>query len=109
MGLEVISKLFKNPYFNTVFSFILGLGLIIIARPVCKGSKCFKEKAPKPAEWNGQIYQFGASCHKYSTVIVDCPQEGYIESFDSSPPPPSIELNGPSPVARKPAIYDGVA
>jgi hypothetical protein len=64
-----------------VFSFILGLGLIIIARPVCKGSKCIKEKAPKPAEWNGQIYQFGASCHKYSTVIVDCPQEGYIESF----------------------------
>lgn len=81
MGLEVISKLFKNPYFNTVFSFILGLGLVIIARPVCKGTDCLKEKAPKPIEWNGNIYQFGKSCHKYSTVIVDCPTEGCIEPF----------------------------
>lgn len=86
MGLEVISKIFKNPYFNTVFSFILGLGLVIIARPVCKGSNCIKEKAPKPTDWNNSVYQFGASCHKYSTVVVDCPSEGYVEPFASARP-----------------------
>ena len=78
MGLQDI---LKSPLFNTSFSFILGIGLIAILRPLCKGNACNIFKAPPVKEWDGIVYRIGEECYEYSTKSVKCPGSGEIEAF----------------------------
>jgi hypothetical protein len=82
----MLKQLLNNPFFGIVFSFILGLGLISIIRPGCKGAECEKLKAPSPADWNGQVYEMASKCYEYAIKTVDCPATGSIESFKDTYP-----------------------
>ena len=82
----MLKQLLNNPFFSIVFSFILGLGLISIIRPGCKGTECEKVKAPNPADWNGQVYEIASKCYEYTIKTVDCPSSGSIESFKDNYP-----------------------
>ncbi len=78
----MISDLLKHPNFPPIFSFLLGVALACVARPICKGAECLVNKAPPVKEWDGYVYRIGNTCHQYATEIVDCPAAGQtIESF----------------------------
>lgn len=78
MGLQDI---LKSPQFNIAFSFILGIGIVAIARPLCKGEACTLFKAPPVKEWDGAVYRIGGDCYEYTTKTIQCPGSGEIEAF----------------------------
>jgi len=86
----MIHDVMKKPLFNIIFSFLLGIGIIAIIRPMCKDESgkiidCTTNKAPAVADWNNAVYRVGAKCYEYKTAIVECPKDkkGYIEAFQS--------------------------
>jgi hypothetical protein len=75
----------KSKQFNTVFSFIIGLGLAAILRPACKGDQCLTMKAPPVHEVEKTTYQLGTKCFQFKLESTDCPTSGkIIEAFTLS-------------------------
>lgn len=86
----MIQDIMKKPMFNIAFSFILGVGIIAIFRPMCKDEsgkpvECTTNKAPPVADWDNAVYRVGSKCYEYKSQIVDCPKnkKDYIEAFQS--------------------------
>jgi hypothetical protein len=72
----------KSKKFNLVFSFIIGLGLAAILRPVCKGDQCLILKAPPVHEVEKTTYQLGSKCFQFSLESRECPKTGkVVEAF----------------------------
>jgi hypothetical protein len=71
----------KTKQFNIIFSFILGLGIMSLFRPLCTGSECAIQKAPPVDEVNKSTYQLGAKCYQFRSTPVDCPKTEVIEPF----------------------------
>jgi len=68
--------------FNVFFSFVLGVGLVCIFRPLCSGSECDIEKPPSDKDFDKYVYRMGGSkCYEFKTEVVDCPASGTIEAF----------------------------
>lgn len=81
----MIWDLLKSKKFNFVFSFLLGLGLAAILRPVCKGDQCLLMKAPPVHEVQKTTYQLGSKCFQFGLENRDCPTKGKIvEAFTIS-------------------------
>lgn len=81
----MIWDLLKSKKFNLVFSFLLGLGLAAILRPVCKGDQCLLLKAPPVHEVEKTTYQLGSKCFQFDLENRDCPSKGkVIEAFQMS-------------------------
>ncbi len=80
----MIQQILNNPRFNTIFSIVLGMALVFIAKPICKGAGCaVTEKAPPIKEMTEKVLRYGEKCYKYNTTAVECPQSGAIESFST--------------------------
>jgi hypothetical protein len=79
----MLTDLLKSQMFNVIFSFALGIGIIAILRPICKGDGCNQIKAPPLKEWDGFVYRMGAKCYEYKSNISECPSDGFIESFSN--------------------------
>jgi hypothetical protein len=73
----------QSKSFNAVFSFILGLGIIALLKPICHGPSCIVQKAPSVEEVTKSTYQLGSKCFQFATEPVDCPKEGVIEAFQT--------------------------
>lgn len=73
----------KNPIFGTMVSFMLGLALVVIASPICRGRECMIVKAPPIHEVRDSIYHIASKCYKFETVQMECPAQGVIEAFES--------------------------
>ena len=67
-----LATFMKNPSALMLMSFILGLGVAIMFRPVCKDGACKIVHGPTPAAMNGNVYQFGDKCYLYSSSAVPC-------------------------------------
>ena len=81
----MIWDLLKSKKFNLVFSFLLGLGLAAILRPVCKGDQCLLMKAPPVHEVEKATYQLGSKCFQFGLENRECPKSGKIvEAFTIS-------------------------
>lgn len=78
----MIFDFMKTKSFNYVFSFLLGLGLLALFRPVCKGDNCLVVRAPPANEIKTTTYQIGNRCYQFDTFIQDCPSSGVIEAFE---------------------------
>jgi len=65
-------EILKTEKFATLFSFIIGFGLIAILIPVCKGDECFVKKS---------TFQLGKKCYQFTSETVECPAKGAIEAF----------------------------
>jgi hypothetical protein len=79
----MIERVLKNPRFNTIFSIVLGMALVFIAFPLCKGKECKAvDKAPSVKEMTSKAYRHGEKCYKYTSKTVKCPASGIIESFE---------------------------
>jgi hypothetical protein len=73
----------KNPLFGILVSFMLGLALVLIMAPICRGKECMVVKAPPIHEVRDSIYHIGSKCYKFEAIQMDCPAQGVIEAFES--------------------------
>ena len=72
----------KDEKFNILFSFILGIGLICILRPMCEGADCNVTKAPTEKDFDKYVYRMGGGkCVEFKSDIVECPASGTVEAF----------------------------
>jgi len=74
-------EILKTEKFATLFSFIIGFGLIAILIPVCKGDECFVKKAPSVEDMKKSTFQLGKKCYQFTSETVECPAKGAIEAF----------------------------
>jgi hypothetical protein len=68
--------------FNVFFSFVLGIGIVCIFRPLCTGSECDVSKPPPEQDFDKYAYRMGGGkCFEFKSEVVDCPASGTIEAF----------------------------
>jgi len=78
----MLTDLLKSKMFNVIFSVVLGIGIVCLFRPQCKGDGCNQVKAPPLQEWDKMTYRMGSKCYTYTSEIVDCTADKeLIESF----------------------------
>ena len=73
----------KNPIFGSIISFMLGLAIVVIVAPICRGRDCMVVKAPPIHEVKDSIYHIASKCYKFETVQMECPAQGVVEAFES--------------------------
>jgi hypothetical protein len=73
----------KNPIFGSIISFMLGLAIVVIVAPICRGRDCMVVKAPPIHEVQDSIYHIASKCYKFETVQMECPAEGVVEAFEN--------------------------
>jgi len=71
----------KSESFKSIGSLILGIGLLAVLKPICKGDNCITQKAPSVDEVVKSTYQLGSKCYQFKTQQIICPQKGIIEPF----------------------------
>ena len=72
--------------FNMFFSFVLGIGLVCMFKPLCSGSDCNVTKAPAEKDFDKYVYRMGGGkCFEFKSEIVNCPVSGTIEAFRECP------------------------
>lgn len=71
----------KSPVFGHIVSLMLGITVVVLAYPMCRGKDCMIVKAPPIHEVANTVYHIGSKCYKFETVQLDCPKEGAIEAF----------------------------
>jgi hypothetical protein len=71
----------KSETFKSLGSLILGVGLMAILKPMCKGDDCIIQKAPPVDEVVKSTYQIGSKCYQFKTQQIVCPERGAIEPF----------------------------
>lgn len=72
----------KTDAFDTAFSLILGIGIMALFKPMCKGTECYIKKAPPYDEVNTSTYHLGEVCYQFKATPVKCPDSGIIEPFE---------------------------
>ena len=69
---------------------MLGLAIVVVAAPICRGKDCMIVKAPPLHEVNHTIYHIASKCYKFDAVAMDCPEQGVIEAFEVEASPPHL-------------------
>jgi hypothetical protein len=82
----MLSDILKDARFNSVFSFLMGVFLILLIKPVCKGENCFTYKSPPIAAIRENAYKIGDTCYKFVPKDAKCPMTGVIEPFQWTAP-----------------------
>jgi hypothetical protein len=82
----MLVDILKDPKFNTVFSFLMGVFIILLVRPICKGDACFSYKAPPVKEIQESAYKIGDTCYKFIPKETKCPLTGIVEPFQWTAP-----------------------
>jgi hypothetical protein len=61
---------------------MLGIGIICIIRPVCKGDECNISKPPLEKDFHKYAYRMSSNkCIEFTPEVVKCPESGAIEAF----------------------------
>ena len=68
-------KLMEVPGIAAMISFMLGLGLASMLRPVCKGPECLVVRGPPVQDIRNAVYQFGTKCVEFQPRAVECPKD----------------------------------
>ena len=55
----------KTKNFHILFSFLVGIFIVIIWKPVCKNDDCIKHELPNVNEVNTSTYQIGSTCYQF--------------------------------------------
>ena len=79
----MISEALHKPVFGILVSFMLGLAIVMVVAPICKGTECMILKAPPINEVDHTVYHIASKCYKFEAYGVDCPPTGAIEAFQS--------------------------
>ena len=79
--LEKMCEVLKTEKFANFFSFMIGISIVAILIPVCKGEECFVKKAPSVSEMKENTYRVGQKCYQFKPESTGCPASGVIEAF----------------------------
>ncbi len=79
----MISQVLHKPVFGGLVSFMLGLAIVMVLTPMCRGKDCMIVKAPPLHEVNKAVYHIASKCYKFEAVPMDCPASGAIEAFQN--------------------------
>jgi len=77
----MLADILKDKKFDYVFSLLMGIFLILLLRPVCKGDACFSFKSPPMKEIREHAYRIGDRCYKFVPKDTKCPMTGVVEPF----------------------------
>jgi hypothetical protein len=77
------AKIIKVPGVATVISFVLGVGIAAMFRPVCKGPECVLVRGPPIQDIRDAVYQFGTKCVEFKPRAVECPKKGTVPIVDT--------------------------
>ena len=80
----MLIDILKDKRFDFFFSFLMGVFIILLLRPICKGEDCFTFKAPSVKTISENAYKIGDTCYKFVPKDVKCPMTGVIEPFQWS-------------------------
>ncbi len=78
----MLVDILKDKRFDVVFSILMGVFIILLARPICKGETCFNYKAPPVKDITSHAYKIGDVCYKFAPKDIKCPATGVIEPFE---------------------------
>ena len=73
MNIRIVDRMFdflKSKQFHIVFNFIVGLFIILVLRPTCKGDNCIEHKNPVISELTSSTYQLGSKCYQFNTTTT---------------------------------------
>jgi hypothetical protein len=76
-------KVIETPGIATVLSFVLGVGLAAMFRPVCKGPECVVVRGPPVQDIRDAVYQFGTKCVEFKPRPMECPKAGTVPIVDT--------------------------
>jgi hypothetical protein len=62
----------KSEKYSLAFSFILGVGIMAVLKPVCKDADCLKREPANPEEVAKTTYQIGSKCYQFKTRDAAC-------------------------------------
>lgn len=68
-------KVLNDDRFNTIFSILLGIGIICVIKPTCSGSNCVVNKPPVSSDFDKYVYRMGKKCYEFTPEIIDCSQQ----------------------------------
>tara|TARA_Y100000816_G_C26024372_1_gene536045 strand:- start:812 stop:1027 length:216 start_codon:yes stop_codon:yes gene_type:complete len=71
----MIDNIMSTEYGSTIISIILGLGLAVMFKKVCKDGNCVIIKGPSPKEIQKNIYKIENNCYKYIPEVINCDKE----------------------------------
>lgn len=77
----MLLKILNDTRFNIFFSFMLGVGIICILKPVCSSKDCSIEKPPISKDFDKYVYKLSSKCYEFKPDIIQCPASGAIEAF----------------------------
>jgi len=77
----MLIDILKDKRFDTFFSFLMGVFIILLARPICKGESCFSFKAPSVKTITEHAYKIGDTCYNFVPKDTKCPMTGVVEPF----------------------------
>jgi len=79
----MISEVLHRPGFGGLVSFMLGLAIVMVVTPMCRGKDCMIVKAPPLHEVNKAVYHIASKCYKFEAIQMECPASGAIEAFQN--------------------------
>ena len=79
----MIGEILHTKVFGVMVSFMLGIAIVMVVTPMCRGKDCMIVKAPPLHEVNKAIYHIASKCYKFEAVPMDCPASGAIEAFQN--------------------------
>jgi len=80
----MLIDILKDKRFDFFFSFLMGVFIILLLRPICKGEDCFSFKAPSVKTISENAYKIGDTCYKFVPKDIKCPMTGVVEPFQWS-------------------------
>ena len=80
----MLIDILKDKRFDTFFSFLMGIFLVLLARPICKGENCFSYKSPSVKIIKEHSYKIGDTCYNFVPKDTKCPLTGVVEPFQWS-------------------------
>lgn len=67
-------------------NFVVGMAVIVVLKPVCKGADCVRRRAPSPEQVKSTTYQIGSKCYQFTPVAADCPAAGAAPAIEPFQP-----------------------
>ena len=70
----------KSEKYSIIFSFVVGVGIVSLFKPICRDNECSHKKAANPEEVLHSTYQIGNKCFQFGMLHKECSVEGVVEA-----------------------------
>ena len=78
-----VKELVNAPGVAVFLSFMFGLGVAAMFRPLCKGPDCVVVRGPPVNDIRDAVYQFGTKCIEFKTNAMECPTSNAVQVVDT--------------------------